>query len=367
MNDNKTPQPTGSAVPMKKQDGDDSSAPFAQMDRWDEAAMVAAITGSPIETMIYLYPVGSKKGVKDCGVDSCDFNGVKPHQHVTGIGVNGVNELARMMGGIQVSVKDVRVTNINGQPHWRAIAVAKDHFTLNWREAEATAPCGSMRRGGDDDIRGDYSRIIAQNKAERNATRKILPQHLIKGISDLALNNKITFDEEDIKRLFGPMWAERTRLKDEYFKRLVSGAMANFDVPSALPQGGTTALPDGSDAPREAQEAPQGPDYPSNGAGASGASGKPRRCSQKQYGKLRGEIRKSGYELSEEEAKAFLAANADADDGEGSKYLTIGGASTLIDEFVKGDVTRLADWLESQGKKEGPPPPKDDNEPDIQW
>ena len=352
MVDNKTPEPikaetTGKAVVVDKHK--EQVAPFVQMDKWDEDAIVASLSGTQIETMLYLYPVKSKRGKKDCKIDTCDYSGKVPHQHVTGISVNGVNEIARMMGGIQAEIKDLRIVNINGVKHWRAVAVAKDHFSLNWREAEATAPCGSMRRGGDDDIRGDYSRIIAKNKAERNAIKKILPQHLLKDIADLALDNQKKFGESDIRRLYGPLWAERTRLKDEYFKRMIDGSMGSGGIPTAMPDsapGGV--LPDTATGADTTEAGNEEEAVENSGTSDANSQGTVRKMSQKQYGMLRGKIGASGLELTDDEARAFIQAQADEKDDQGGMFLSVKAASRLIEKFIAGDITTLQEWVDAQ-------------------
>lgn len=352
MAENKTPEPvnpetTGRAVQIDKRQ--EQVAPFVQMDKWDEEAIVASLAGTQIETMLYLYPVKSKRGKKDCKIDSCTYNGKVPHQHVTGIGVNGVNEISRMMGGIQAEIKDLRIVNINGVKHWRAVAVAIDHFSLIKREAEATAPCGSMRRGGEDDIRGDYSRIIAKNKAERNAIKKILPQHLIADIANLALDNKKKFTESDIRRLYGPLWAERTRLKEEYFRGVVDGSVSpggpNLAIPDTAPGGVLPESATGADATEAGNEEEAVENSDTSGTNAQGTV---KKMSKPQYGMLRGKIRASGLELTDDEARTFIQAQADEKDDEGGMFLSSRGASKLIEKFVAGDITVLQEWVDAQ-------------------
>lgn len=337
-NETKTPNPTGAKDRKKERQEIEENriAPFGTMDDMDARAIIASYSGQTFDKMVYNIPFRDYKerAPKNCGIETCPHNGKKHHTHVVGIGINGINELVTLMGGIQIEVISTEIINKKGVPWYSAKAVAKDHFTLTERYGVGECKIGASRRGGSDDTRGDFDRLIAEHKAERNAAKKILPQLVLDGISKLALKGQTKFTEADIQTLFTPFWTTRKVLKDQWFEALtraklgVGGGAAG--MAPQLPQNVSPVS--NSDSINGAQKGAQAPET----ANTTGADGdKP--TSPKQRGWIKRML--TDYGMEKNHADEFID----------SKIPTTVEASDYIDEFRQGNFGEVEVWMEQMG------------------
>ena len=270
MNDprkTKAPVPVGArekTQPTVSERGDrEQTCAYREMELMDERAIVAANTGQTFAHMIYDIPFKSKYGSQTCHKGKDCIRAGTPHTHVVGIGVMGVDEIVRLMGGIKIQVSEARVITRNGRQYYQATAIAQDYFTMTVREGTAEAKIGGMRRGGDDDDpRGDFEPIIAQRKAERNAAKKIVPQGILNGIAALAKEGKTTFSEEDVRRLFVPFYTERQLFIQRWFDTFAGRSVPAIlkDLPSHGEIGtGAILMPPPSEAFRRDAPSPSAP------------------------------------------------------------------------------------------------------------
>lgn len=249
-----TPTPKGAVAKVEAEEvnGGGLQAVFAEMDRRDEDQIIRGITGQEIGDLLYLIPFKDNKGRGrvDYGPEYhelCSYcrnagKDPKPHVHVTGVGIHGVNEVARLYRGIQRKITKCEKVTKDGRYYWRATAVAFDAYSCNASEATVDQPVDSQDRSSDDP-RGDFARITAESKAKRNAMRDILPQFLLRGLQRMAESGQTTFTEADAKRLIDSLGESRENAIARF--SLVNGLqqigqlMAPVEVPvrSALPSG----------------------------------------------------------------------------------------------------------------------------------
>ncbi len=348
-NETTTPNPTGAKdlKQARQENRENRIAPYSTLDDMDAQAIIASYSGQSFEKMVYNIPFKDKHGraPKNCGIESCPYNGQYHHTHVCGIGINGINELVTLMGGIQVQVIKTEIVNKKGTPYYSSVAVARDHFTLTERYGTGECKIGASRRGGSDDMRGDFDLLIAQHKAERNAAKKILPQALLEGIPKLALKGQTRFTEADVKELFTPFWTTRKVLKDRWFEALtkaklgVGGGVA--DMAPQLPQNVTpTSNPiNPANSPQSGAQAPETAN-PEASNGEKAISPKQRNWIKRML---------TDYELTKDQAEEFINV----------KITTTCAASDYIDEFRQGNFGDVEIWIDQIGqtidnKKEKP-------------
>lgn len=344
-NETKTPNPTGAKDrKQERQEIEENRvAPFSTMDHLDAQAIIASYSGQTFDKMVYNIPFKDKHGraPKNCGIEACPYKDKFNHSHVVGIGINGINELVTLMGGIQVEVISTEIINKKGVPFYSAKAVARDHFTLTERYGVGECKIGASRRGGSDDTRGDFDRLIAEHKAERNAAKKILPQLVLDGISKLALKGQTKFTEADIQTLFTPFWTTRKILKDQWFEALtraklgISGGAAEAresihrlteldrrTTPLPRPAIDVNSPQSGAQAPETAISTPSNGDKP---------------ISPKQRGWIRRML--TDYGMEKNHADEFID----------TKIPTTVEASDYIDEFRQGNFGEVEVWMEQMG------------------
>jgi hypothetical protein len=199
------PPPAAAPAPEPE---DLATEAFAEMDRLDEQAIVAGVQGREIATLLYNLPFKFDYGRKDCGVQGCKYQREgTPHVHVVGVSAQGMNEIARIYGGISRKIISCSRIHHNGKYYWQAKAVAEDILNGGSAEAEVMQP-DEMKRGAGGDMRSLFPQIIAQTKAERNAMRKLLPQFLLKGLAEMAQRGDKTFSEVAAKRLVSSLGGE---------------------------------------------------------------------------------------------------------------------------------------------------------------
>lgn len=132
-----------------------------EMDKLDESAIEKELLGEPVEEYIYKIPFKNKQG----GTTT-----------VLGIGIVGINAIAQAYGGIQRRIAWIRAVYDGGRKFWECEAMAVDVITGN-AIAERYRQPAIMRRGNDqDDPRGDFSFVVCQRKAMRNAVSQLIPQ-----------------------------------------------------------------------------------------------------------------------------------------------------------------------------------------------
>lgn len=329
----KTPEPVGAELVERPNDPMPEQVPYFNMDRLDEQAIIASYGGQPFRSMIYSLPFkdGKGKAPKNCGIPSCTYDGKHSHTHVTGVGIKGINEIVRQMGGIMVEIVEAKVVKHKGKPAFWAKAVARDQFTLTERFGENICP--------QYDQYGRENRFyidIAKSKAERNAAKKIIPQLILEGLERLADTGKDVFEEADIEQIFKPFWTDRSRLKAAWFEKMTDRALNSpaYAKTSSLDAGNRgEAISEGSSGQKEL---PAGEDADTADSGSLSGPTK------KQRGYMIGLIKKG--EFTEDQAKEFIAAKA----------TSFELASDYISSLKEGNYCDVTTWLELL--------PEDDNE-----
>lgn len=178
--------------------------PYRHMDKLDEEAIIAGMSGQTFEHMTYNIPFKSEKGRANCGVPGCwyekkGFN----HTHAVGVGIMGINEVRRVYGGIQCMVVENIQVRRDGRRWWKCTALAVDVLMKNASRRTIWQPITDVAaaKAQDKDMRSDFSPTIAESKAMRNAIKDLLPQTLLIGIAELGRKGKKTFTEDDVRKI----------------------------------------------------------------------------------------------------------------------------------------------------------------------
>jgi hypothetical protein len=321
----KTPEATGAEL-VDRETGEiiPAQVPYSELDKLDEQAIISSYDGQPFRSMIYSLPFkdGKGKAPKDCGIPGCAYDGKYPHTHATGVGIKGINEIVRQMGGIMVEIVEAKIVKHNGKPAFWAKAVARDQFTLTERFGENICPRYD-RYGNENRFYID----IAKSKAERNAAKKIIPQLILDGLEKLAESGKDVFEESDIEQLFRPFWTDRARLKAAWFEKMTD---------RALEGGVKIALPS---AQRPAQEQEALPEGQNSGEAENDDSGGFPGNSKQKYS-LASKIQK-GAGCTKDQALEFIAA----------KMTTYETMQDYFAAFNEGNFDDVSAWLEQQGRE----------------
>lgn len=213
-------RPPGEEAPKGKNEGTTQDS-YQEMDRRDEEQIRASLTGRAAKVeLLYLIPFGSKdKGRIDYGKKYhaiCSYcrKQTKKHVHTVGVSVQGIDEIARIYGGIHRKILGAKKLHEGGKYKWLAEAAAMDIHNGNGASATAEQVC-TMRRG-QDDSRADLDRVIAERKAERNAVRKLLPQSLILELQNRGDAGNLSFTPKEVKAYMLENELDREEKKAKY-------------------------------------------------------------------------------------------------------------------------------------------------------
>ena len=247
-------------------EGGTAQDPYQEMDKRDEEQIRASLTGRAAKVeLLYLIPFGSKEdGRIDYGKryhDSCSYcrNKTKKHVHTIGISVQGVDEIARIYGGIHRKILGAKKLHTEGKYKWLAEAAAMDIHNGNGASATAEQVC-TMRRGRDDS-RADLDRVIAERKAERNAVRKLLPQGLMLMLQNRGDQGNLSFTPGEIKGYMKENEMDREEKKAKYSLYPAANLYPLGDGMPSLPSGEKAPSPKVVDADyRTADESPPPPE-----------------------------------------------------------------------------------------------------------
>lgn len=310
------PAPTG-ATEAKAPEIMPEQVPYNEMDKLDEKAILASYTGQSFRSMVYSLPFkdGKEKAPKKCGIPGCAYDGKHSHTHVTGVGIQGLNEIVRQMGGVVVEIVDCKLIKRKGKDVWWAKAVARDQFTLTERFGDAECPVYQYNS------ENRFAKVIAQSKAERNAMKKVVPQLILEKLTDLANTGKTTFDESDVQVMFRPFWTDRAKLKSAWFEKMADRALGqgvkNVTPAPQVGAGAPEASPEGETA-QEVDEEPTG--------GFPGSS--------KQKYALVGMITK-GTDLTKDQALEFISGHIHSREA----------VREFFDAFKDGNFADVTAWI----------------------
>jgi len=321
----------GSPVTKDQENGKD--VVFTRMDDYDIEQIVRAQEGLDAEAMVYNLPFRSKNGVLDCGYSWCDYRGKHPHEHAVRIGIAGVDEIIRQMGGIEVGpVGDVKMKVIDGRKFLEATAYAYDKFTGVKRTA--TVYYDFVKRGNTS--RPQDWPVIAKRLAERNAATTLLPMITKQKIAELGRQAKRVLSAEDIAAILRPIYQEREPKKIFWLRaqveaqRVLSGSQQALDDIPALP------IP--------ADAAPL--DNPENTCNNNGDSDT--------------EIRGGGAGMTQSQRRYLykLLSEFGADKEDVSEFLKEAvtskqDASAAIENFLQKDFSSFENWLALKKNEEG--------------
>ena len=317
---------------------------YNQFDMEDDTAIILAQQGKVLGKMVYDIPYrdGSGKCPKVCKIPGCYLDGKESHRHVTGIGIEGINEITRHMGGMDIFTienqdgdKVVKV-HLDGNYYFKATAIARDIFTGTKREATYHFPLFGKRF---DMLKNtgniQYALVITQNCAERNAAKKLLDQSALYNMAEIIREGRVSFNAQDVEKIFAPMYKERLALKNMYFK-------ASIEKELALSSGSRERVRLEANVEAEVIDEPQKlpadtkPEKksPKPKAGSSGPE-----ITQPQKKALYAILGKYGAE--KEVIKQFIE----------EAVITKGEASIAIGLFQDGEFANFDDWFKAESKK----------------
>ena len=136
---------------------------IVELEKRDEAQILAEIQGNVIDEMVYSFKVGSRE--------------------VTGISWVGIKELARMYGKIDVDL--VQLTETDEQ----FIVIVKARDIERGNSMLGTSTQAKVMKTGKGDQMDPFALPKAMSKAQRNAIRSLIPETFMKEVFKQLANN----------------------------------------------------------------------------------------------------------------------------------------------------------------------------------
>jgi hypothetical protein len=183
---------------------DDLSGVYHQMDALDEDAVIRGLTGQQIDRMLYSLPFYQEGAPTDHKIPGCKYCREKrPHIHVNGVGIAGINEIARVYGGMWRAIVINEKFHRDGKYWWKATARAVDIVNFNMVERTIWQPAviAAKSKSGKVDPRSEFAPTIAESKAIRNACRDLLPQAILEELKEWGAQGRAKFTEAQAREL----------------------------------------------------------------------------------------------------------------------------------------------------------------------
>jgi len=207
---------------IKKPDTSREINPYDMFDQWDEKQIVAQHAGLEVGTYLYEYPMGGST--------------------VRGVSIAGMLALAQMWGGLEVDTVATDQVILNGRKFCRCKASGHDKFTVITMHATYSQPyerwsnktnsyVPAIGKGNDHMIP-----IICESKAQRNVLRKVISPVAVARLLKIAEEGRVTFTEDDVKRVFGAIYTQRQAQKKIAFEYSMAAIAANSNVQISTPQ-----------------------------------------------------------------------------------------------------------------------------------
>ncbi len=320
----KTPEPIGANKTTNKPavKTDDKVEVFDAFDDMDVQSILNAQRGLSIGHMIYNLPFATAAGTVNCKFNCKYMKEKRNHTHAIDLGINGVDEFIRHMGGIQISVEYLKVTKLNMKQYYECKAIGRDIFTGVQREATAYFDF----QGKKNQKRPQDFPVIARRLAERNVARTLIPQSAREHIVRLAESGQETLTAQNIREILGPIYVEREAKKRMYFQ-IKAGAGNMEMLPEAAQAPAIDITPDSASIPENTPEPPE--------TGQTGGSSGDFPGTTKQRGAIYGMLK--GYGAESDEINGYIDTLSDRSI-----------ISKVIGEMKDGDFDRYEAWLKAK-------------------
>ncbi|MFH1605439.1 MAG: hypothetical protein ABIH03_16205 [Pseudomonadota bacterium] len=346
--------PQGNVVP----DDDPVAAAYAELERRETEEIVRGLRGEEVGSLIYNIPHGANPeknpdAIIDCGHEGCPYAAKhKPHVHVVGINVGGIDEVSRIYEGIQVWAEEPSRIHRDGRYYWRCRAVALDTITGTMKPAFAEQPEGAFdsNRSGDD-MRSTFPPRIAERKAKRNAVQEILPQPLLNKIRQMGREGKKSFEPAEAERLIASLGISRRNRPPRYLMNPITGeiAVALSSEARVLASGSRPSAPMSLPTPDEPTE--EWPQAKSTEEAPAPPRETPARASTPPRSEPAPQKQGGGRCASEKQRKMLFAISKEKNVPQDvlKAYMQEEFGITSTDQLQMRDVDAVKQWLEGFG------------------